>query len=370
MLKGITLTLMIGAIEAEIVPQPVIDALTAVQVTSASGQPSGFQLTFTLGKRSQVNPLFDAGFFSPPRRVIIVVTLEGRADVLMDGVITKHDVTPSNEPGQSKLTVTGEDLTRMMDLIDLSGLPYPAAPAEARVLLALAKYGMYRVKPVVVPSVLIDVPIPTNDIPQQFGTDLEYVTALANRVGYVFYIEPGPKIGESIAYWGPEVKTGRPQAALIVNSDAFNNTDMLSFSFDGFKKTVFVILIYNQITKIPIPIAIPDVNPLSPALGRQLPIPMRFSPLRGLGRYNPIQAALIGMAKAAKSADVITGSGSLDVLRYGRVLKARQLVEVRGAGQSYDGLHFVKSVTHNIKPGEYKQSFSLSRNAFRPFPGS
>jgi hypothetical protein len=370
MLKGITLTLMIGAVRAEAVPQPVIDALTGVQVTSASGQPSGFQLTFTLGKRSPVSQLFEAGYFSPPRRVIIVVTLEGSAEVLMDGVITKHDFTVSNEPGQAKLTVTGEDLTRMMDLIDLTGLPYPAMPAEVRVLIALAKYGIYLVKPLIMPSVLIDLPLPTNDIPQQFGTDLEYITALAARVGYVFYIEPGPKAGMSTAYWGPEIKTGIPQAALIANSDALNNTETLSFSFDGFKKTLYVILIYNDFTKLPIPIPIPDVNPLSPPLGLQPPFPMRISPLRGLARYNPIQAALIGLAKAAKAADVITGSGSLDVLRYGRVLKARQLVEVRGAGQSYDGLHFVKSVTHNIKPGEYKQNFSLSRNAFRPFSAS
>jgi hypothetical protein len=49
-------------------------------------------------------------------------------------------------------------------------------------------------------------------------------------------------------------------------------------------------------------------------------------------------------------------------LRYGRVLKARGLVGVRGAGDAFDGLYYVRSVTHSIKRGEYKQSFSLSRN--------
>ena len=51
-----------------------------------------------------------------------------------------------------------------------------------------------------------------------------------------------------------------------------------------------------------------------------------------------------------------------DVVRYGHILKARQLVGVRGAGLAYDGLYYVKSVTHKIKRGEYKQSFELSRN--------
>jgi hypothetical protein len=44
------------------------------------------------------------------------------------------------------------------------------------------------------------------------------------------------------------------------------------------------------------------------------------------------------------------------------VLKPRKLVGVRGAGTAYDGLYYVKSVTHKIKAGEYKQSFELSRN--------
>jgi hypothetical protein len=81
------------------------------------------------------------------------------------------------------------------------------------------------------------------------------------------------------------------------------------------------------------------------------------------------QSALIAMAKAARSADVITASGQLNVLRYGRPLKARQLVSVRGAGLTYDGFYYVKSVTHDLKRGEYKQSFSLTRNAQLPFAG-
>jgi hypothetical protein len=59
---------------------------------------------------------------------------------------------------------------------------------------------------------------------------------------------------------------------------------------------------------------------------------------------------------------VVSGTGSLDVLRYGRVLKARRLVGVRGAGMAFDGLYFVKKVTHSIKRGSYKQNFTLVRN--------
>jgi len=69
------------------------------------------------------------------------------------------------------------------------------------------------------------------------------------------------------------------------------------------------------------------------------------------------------MARAVESADVVTGEGTLDVLRYGQILRARSLVGMRGAGLAFDGLYYVDSTTHRLKQGEYKQSFVLKRNA-------
>ena len=72
---------------------------------------------------------------------------------------------------------------------------------------------------------------------------------------------------------------------------------------------------------------------------------------------------MAGYAKAAETADVVTGDGTISVLRYGGILQARQLVGVRGAGLAFDGLYYVDSTKHQIKLGEYKQSFTLKRNA-------
>jgi len=58
-----------------------------------------------------------------------------------------------------------------------------------------------------------------------------------------------------------------------------------------------------------------------------------------------------------KTPKAVTCEGSLDVTRYGGVLNARGLVGVRGAGPAFDGLYYVKKVTHKIKRGEYKQDF-------------
>lgn len=369
MFSGFYLTLLIGPGVPLPVPKDVIDAIIGIEVTVTSGQRSGFQISFGLSNHSRLNTLFlPVGYFDPPNRVIIIVTVNGLPNVIMDGVITQHSVAASNEPGQSTLTVTGEDLSRLMDVVDLSGLPYPAMPAEARVALILARYAPLGIVPLIVPSILIDVPIPTEEIPTQFGTDLQYVTGLASTIGYVFYVDPGPVPGASVAYWGPEIKIGLPQPPLMVNWDAHSNVESLSFTFDGFSKTLHVVLIQEPLSKFPIPIPVPDITPLNPPLGLKPPIPLRIQPIPGLAGYTPLQAAAVALAKASKASDVISASGTLDVMRYGRVLKARQLVGLRGAGLTYDGLYFVRSVTHSIKRGEYKQSFRLTRNALIGVP--
>jgi hypothetical protein len=69
-----------------------------------------------------------------------------------------------------------------------------------------------------------------------------------------------------------------------------------------------------------------------------------------------------GISYAGQHSDSVFGTGSLDVSRYGHVLRSRQLVGVRGAGEAFDGLHYVSSVTSTLKRGEFTQSFALARN--------
>jgi phage protein D len=49
------------------------------------------------------------------------------------------------------------------------------------------------------------------------------------------------------------------------------------------------------------------------------------------------------------------------VNRHGYILQPRQLVGVRGSGRTYDGDYYVKSVTHTLRPGSFRQNFTLSR---------
>jgi hypothetical protein len=255
-----------------------------------------------------------------------------------------------------------------MDQSDWSGFPFPACPAEARVELLLIKYAIYGMIPLVVPSVLLFVPLPLDQIPGQQGTDLKYIQYLAKQAGYVFYIDPGPIPGASKAYWGPQVKVGPVQPALSIDMDAYTNVESMRFSFDREKNKFPIVYNYNSETGVTIPIPIPPITPLNPPLGLIPPLPTNLlppdlSPSRDDLAKRPLpQTIMMGLAQAAKNAEVVSCDGSLDVTRYRNVLKARQLVGVRGAGYAFDGLYYVESVTHKIKRGEYKQNFKLTRN--------
>lgn len=368
MAGAIHLSLLIGPIIPIPVPALMIDALDSVTATSSADSNSGFQLRFKVNSKSELNTIFliaagqNTNVGMPPLRVVLILTINGRPQPLFDGVTTNVEVQAGQNGRPGSITVTGEGLTKVMDLIDFSGFPYPAMPIAARVALICAKYAAFGIIPLPIPALFPDVPIPIEKIPAQQGTDLAYIHQLAEEVGHVFYIEPGEVPMTNIAYFGPEIKVGPPQPALNLDMDAHTNVESLNFSFDPTKGVLPVVFIQNQMTRVPIPIPIPNLNPLQPPLGA-LPTPIaNIKMMKDTAKMNPMQAISKGLNEAKKSQDAVSGTGSLDVLRYGRLLKPRKLVGVRGVGVAYDGLYYVSSVTSTIKRGEFKQNFNLTRN--------
>jgi hypothetical protein len=364
MIGSLKLSLWMGPVPVP-APRAAVEALSAVKVDLGSGDTqSGFELTFDLPTGSPLSTLFlitGAVGGVPLMRVVLIVTINGRAEPIVDGVATDIEMQPG-DGGANKLVVKGKDLSALMDIEELPATPFPAMPPSVRVLVILAKYAAFGVIPQVIPSLVDDVPLPTEQIPQQQGTDYAYLKKLAQDAGYVFYLDPGPAPGISRAYWGPEIRFGAPQPALTTGMDALTNVEQLSFHMDREAKSIPVVYFHDQQTKSSIGIPIPDVSPLNPTLGVIPPLPPKVEHLSDTGHLKPAQALMRGLAYVGQHSDSVFGTGTLDVASYGRVLKARQLVGVRGAGRPYDGLYYVKSVTHDIQRGSYKQTFSLARN--------
>ncbi|GGU83337.1 hypothetical protein GCM10010211_56660 [Streptomyces albospinus] len=357
----IHVSLYMGPKLARLVPQEVVEALLSAQITSTAGERSGFQLAFDLTKKGAiVERLLPEGFFDPKTRVIVTVAVRGTPTVLLDGVIVRQEVGSSNHPGQSTLTVTGEDLTLLMDLEERTDR-YPNLAPSQRVERILGKYADYGIDARIIREQIPQPPREQVRVDYQTGTDLQYVNDLARANGYTFYLEPGPVPGRSTAFWGPEQRLGQRQHALNVNMDANSTVDQLTFAYDGTAREEPQARVQDPVTRQAPLLSQPDISPLRPPLGLRGSPALKRKTLSGTAKMDEGLAKAEALGRAATSADAISGSGSLDVTRHGYVLRPRELVGVRGAGVTYDGDYYVKSVTHNVRPGSYLQNFTLSR---------
>jgi hypothetical protein len=365
MASPLYLTILTGQVQATPVPKLLMDAFTDAEVTVSATGKSGFQLSFTLANSSPLQLFFllAMGAPIPLIRVILVVSFGGLPQVIMDGMVKHTEVVPDAMRGSSKLVITGEDLSAVMDLTDSSGTPYPGLTPDLRVTAILGKYATFGIVPNVFPVVTPDADPPTTRIPSHKGTDLAYIQQLAKEAGYIFFMQPGPAPGACTAYWGPQIKIGVPQPALNVNMDSWTNVESLNFKYEPQNAVAPIIYLQDPTTGVVTKVAVSGANPLNPPLGSVVPTPQKTVPLPYTAKLTPAQALMAGYAKAAETADIVTGDGTISVLRYGGILQARQLVGVRGAGLAFDGLYYVDSTKHQIKLGEYKQSFTLKRNA-------
>jgi len=366
-LANALLTLLMGPTIPLSAPRFMMEALQNVEVTHDDTGRSGFQLSFEAGRSGPLalldSPLLTSSRLKPFSRVVITITLNAMPRVLMDGIITSTEYSPGGPEGGSTFTATGEDVSVMMDLEEKS-IEHPAQPElviASKIILSYAQYGLI---PMVIPPPSVDIPIPIERTPTQQGTDFEYLNEMAERFGYVFFIIPGPVPMTNTAYWGPPERVGLPQRALSVNQGLHSNVVSINFSYNALSATRLSGSVEDRRTNKSLPVQTfsglrlpplvsqPALNPLSKARTKKV----RYTGL------DVMQAFSRAQGKTDSSVDnVATASGELDVLRYGSILWPRSLVGLRGAGYSYDGFWYVKRVTHKIKKGEYKQSFTLSR---------
>ncbi|SFF76445.1 hypothetical protein SAMN05518801_101343 [Novosphingobium sp. CF614] len=383
MLRGAQLSIRTGFITHDPVPQALIDAITELQITRQSPR-GGFQMKLRLAKGGPVETeMLPGGMFTPGKRFIFSLMIDGVRTVLLDGFVARYDVAQANDAGKATLSVTGGDVTQLMDQYDITGLPMPGMPPMGQVAFILARWTPLGVIPAILPPPSWTIPNPVNGWHIQQGTDYGHVNRLARACGYVFLVEPTEQEGVTTAYWGPDLGGLTPGGnfnsqglsmlpALTVNMDQASNVETLSFSFDGTQKLLPYLLSQEiRATGLTIPIPIPG-EILSPPMGPGWIPYARFSKLADLGRNSDRETqarldipelVMRGLGEAAQASRVIGASGTLDLARYGRALVPGRLVPVRGAGPHHDGVYLVKSVTTSIKRGSLKQNFQLSKNA-------
>jgi hypothetical protein len=366
MVLGVNLTVLIGANVPKPAPRMLMEAFQQMEVTHSDEKPSGFQINFQVGRSGKSDQkdyqLINNPLIQPGNRVILIVTLNASAQVLMDGIITHQQFSPSMELGGSTFTITGEDVSVMMDLEEKS-VEHPAQDEAIIVNQIISSYAKYGLIPKVVKPPLVDRPAINERIPVQQGTDLEYLQKLAQRFDYVFYVTPGPASGKNTAYWGPPMRKTSPQKALTVNMGTYTNVESINFQNNALSPSTVVGRVQdrksNKIQSVQANSSDRQNLSQKPALNnRKL---LRKTQFRETGRQ-ALQAGSKAQAMVDSSTnEVLQVTGKLNTIRYGDLLELRGVVGLRGVGQTYDGLYYVKSVTHTLKKGEYQQSFTIVR---------
>ncbi|WP_413173200.1 hypothetical protein [Anabaena azotica] len=366
MALGVNLTLLIGANVPKPAPRMLMEAFQKVEVTHNDEKTSGFQINFQVGRSGKNDQkdyqLINNPLIKPGNRVILIVTLNASAQVLMDGIITHQQFSPSIEIGGSTFSITGEDVSVMMDLEEKS-VEHPAQDEAIIANQIISSYSKYGLVPKVIKPPLVDRPPINERIPVQQDTDLKYLQMLAQRFDYVFYVTPGPASGTNTAYWGPPMRKTTPQKALSVNMGTFTNVESINFQNNALSASTVAGRVQdrksNKIQSVKANNS--DRTNLSQQPGLDNKKLLRKTQFRETGRQI-LQAGSKAQAMVDNSIDkVLEVTGELNTIRYGDLLELRGVVGLRGVGQTYDGLYYVKSVTHTLKKGEYKQSFTITR---------
>ncbi len=374
MFTGSLLSLYLGPVLPQPAPAALLENLLQCTVSRTDSGRSGFQLQFRVGRdRATGSRGYEAilkQWLKIGTRVQITGTVSGRTHSLMDGIITNHQLQPSVEANGGTLTVTGEDLSVMLDLHEVK-IPFPAMPDFAIAAILMAPLAAFGVVPMPIPTPSDVAPLPTDQVPNVDGTFMSALNSMAGTWGYVSYWFPGPARGQSFMYWGPPIRAGVPQKALTFGMGGDSNLKTVSFAEDGTKPKFVYGLVQESNSNVPVPVVgIPwSAPPLAP-----VPALVANLPFVGSKRLADDDGGNILRAYAKASAaflegykDASTAQGELDTAAYGTVLSAHSLVELRGVGWTHDGLWYVKSVNHTISPGSWTQSFSLEREGTGAF---
>jgi hypothetical protein len=367
-LLGVHLTLLIGPDPAA-APAPIgaLEALTGVEVTHSDRERSGFRLTFSIGRSGPLDFL-DYDLVASPllqvnARVILVVRFNIAPTVIMDGIVTRRDVLPGDNPGEGMLVLNGHDISIALDR-EVKQVAHPAQDETAIAAKIAGSYPQYGLIPKVTPPLFVDPPIPIDRTPLQHCSDWGYLKQMARRHGYVTYVEAGPVPFVNRLYWGPPNRTELTQSALNVNLGPITNVTNAAVSHDALATELVQAKVKDRLTgeEVPVMALFPSRLPLGlvpEVLSNAGKLRTKPIPTSGL---NAMQAIARAMAELDLSSDdAITVTGTLDSVRYNDVLRARAKVDLSGVGFSFDGTYDVRSVTHRIGGGRYDQEFVLGR---------
>ncbi|MGH9884441.1 MAG: phage late control D family protein [bacterium] len=289
-------------------------------------------------------------------RVTVLAAFPKQTETVFDGYISHTSVRTNADASNMTVEISGVDASYHMNVEEKTRIWRNQTYED----IATAIIGEYEFTPYVA-----DAPAPGTPPLQvaQRSTDHRFLRELARRRGYEFYV-----LGAN-AYFRPADLTKAPQKVIAINFGEETNCNDLQFQSDGTAPTEASVAYFDAMegeAKVDQQMdsgLTPLGTELLSSLRGQVPIPQTKRIARGLGFSSPAQAAEYAAGMLRRNGWWVTAHGTMSGLRYGRVLRSRKLVTVKGAGPNFNGNYYVRRVRHTLTSRTYMMEFDLSRNA-------
>jgi hypothetical protein len=341
---------------------PFMSALAGIEVETSVDAASVLRLRFTLSRNFM-------GDWDPPVadvfRPLVPVTVAVSSGPPLPETLINGYVREVRQEGRGAASGTTAEVVAMdatATLMNLIEQPMPH-PNMDPATIATIIFGRYAITPLPLPTPPTRTIADTTTI--QRGTDGRMLREMARALAYECYLQPDPITGLDAGHFHPPLTTVPPQGVLSVDFGTATNLVDFAVTYDTLQPTSAVSAEADPRSGVPVPA--PAVAPLLPPEGLEPTlfrvIPPRISRPTARDAANPAELFRQNQAIVDRSSRALTAIGTVDAVKYGRVLRPGLPVLVRGAGRAYSGVWYVTRVSHSISTGAWTQSFTATRNA-------
>jgi uncharacterized protein len=293
-------------------------------------------------------------------RVTIIAAFPDVSDVILDGYITHVHVQTTPQEASMYADFEGVDASYVMNLQHITKVWKTGQTYEQIAQEIIEKYKLNA--NIASPDASAGGSSGPPPSVTQRSTDLRFLRELSRRKGYEFYVRGGD------AYFQPPDLAGTPQKAVVVNFGDKTNCYDLRISADGTRPTEAMITRVDPDTGEAKTVSTKEsgLTPMGTtdaADSRGYGVPptrvvlRRHAPMTDGEMNDLVRSTMVRYSFWVKAVGTVNG------LRYGRVLRSKKLVSILGLGvKAYNGNYYVKKVTHTLTPTTYSMQFEAYRN--------
>jgi phage protein D len=301
-------------------------------------------------------PFVDDGPFTRLASLKVQARVGSRLQTILDGHVVEAHAILDPKPEGSALEVVAMDATALMNLEE----KVRAWPDRSDADVAQEIFAEHGLDADVEPTQ------PTHQEREallvQRGTDIRFLRRLARRHGYECYVEADPAGGRPKGHFHPPRLDEPPQGTLTVGMGAAGNVDQFAVRHHMVHAT------QAQAHAVDAASLEPQSGSAEGMAARPLgreplgdgPRPRRVL-LAGGGTAAELDAA--SQAVRDRTAWELVAEGRLNTASFGKVLRAKRNVLVRGVGRRFGGTWRVERVLHSFAEDGHAQHFTLRRNA-------